>query len=158
MRNLIMCCVCMLGLSACDEARLYEKNEDFKNRHWLAADQPTFDFDIDDAGPYNLYVIIRNESDYPNSNIYFTYYLTDSAGTTLEKKLTNQFLFDKKTGRPFGNTGIGYVYEHQFPLLEKYSFKNPGTYSMRFEQFMRTDTLRGVLSVGLRVEKSQNGN
>ncbi|MBX2971033.1 MAG: gliding motility lipoprotein GldH [Cyclobacteriaceae bacterium] len=158
MRNLIMFYACMLALSACDETRLYEKNEDFKNRYWLAADQPTFEFDVDDKGTYNLYFTIRNESDYPNSNIYFTYHLTDSAGNTLEKKLTNQFLFDKKTGRPFGSTGLGYVYEHQFSMLENYSFKNPGTYTMRFEQFMRTDTLRGVLSVGLRVEKSQNSN
>jgi len=158
MRKLIMFCACMLTLSACDESRLYEKNEDFKSRYWLASHQPTFEFNIHDTRVYNLYFTIRNESDYPNSNIYFTYYLTDSLGNTLEKKLTNQFLFDKKTGRPFGSTGLGYVYEHRFPVLENYTFKNPGTYAVRFEQFMRTDTLRGVLSVGLRVEKAQNNN
>ncbi|MBX2967402.1 MAG: gliding motility lipoprotein GldH [Cyclobacteriaceae bacterium] len=154
MRTLIMLSVCLLIFSACDENRLYETNTDFKNRYWLAAEQPAFDFNIPDANTrYNLYFTIRNESDYPNSNIYFTYYLVDSTGTTLEKKLTNQFLFDRKTGQPFGNSGLGYVYEHRFPLLENYAFGKPGNYSMRFEQFMRTDTLRGVLSVGLRIEK-----
>jgi gliding motility-associated lipoprotein GldH len=67
-------------------------------------------------------------------------------------------LFHEKTGEPFGSSGLGYVFEHQFPLLENYTFKNPGKYTMRFEQFMRTDTLKGVLSVGIRVEKSQNSN
>lgn len=148
--------VCLLALSACDEARLYEKNQDFENRYWLVSDQPAFDFQIEDTSvPYNLFFTIRNESDYPNSNIYFTYALTDSAGTTLKKTLKNEFLFDQKTGEPFGSSAIGYVYEHRFPLLENYSFQKTGKYTMRFEQFMRTDTLKGVLSVGLRVEKSQ---
>lgn len=159
MRKLIMFCGCILALSACDEARLYEKNVDFKERHWLVTEQPTFDFEIaDTATPYSLFFTIRNESDYPNANIYFTYTLSDSTNNTLEKKLTNQLLFHEKTGEPFGSSGLGYVFEHQFPLLENYTFKNPGKYTMRFEQFMRTDTLKGVLSVGIRVEKSQNSN
>ena len=159
MRKLIMFCGCILVLSACDEARLYEKNVDFKERYWLVTEQPTFDFEITDtSSPYSLFFTIRNESDYPNANIYFTYTLSDSTNSTLEKKLTNQLLFHEKTGEPFGSSGLGYVFEHQFPLLENYIFKNPGKYTMRFEQFMRTDTLKGVLSVGIRVEKSQNSN
>lgn len=140
--------------SACDRARLYEKNTDFKQRHWVVSDKPSFDFEIQDTEPkYNLYMTLRNESDYPNSNIYFTYYLSDSTGSSLEKKLNTEFLFDKKTGRPLGNSGLGYIYEHKFPLLESYTFQHPGIYTIRYEQFMRTDTLRGVVSVGLRVEK-----
>jgi gliding motility-associated lipoprotein GldH len=147
----------MLVVAACDKNRLYEKNQDFKKRYWLVSDQPGFDFEIiDTTTPYTLYFTIRNESDYPNANIYFTYTLSDSARNTLEKNLTNQFLFHEKTGEPFGQSGLGYVFEHRFPLLENYSFKHPGKYTMRFEQFMRTDTLKGVLSVGLRVEKSPN--
>jgi len=64
MRKLIMFCGCILVLSACDEARLYEKNVDFKERYWLITEQPAFDFEIADAStPYNLFFTIRNESD-----------------------------------------------------------------------------------------------
>ncbi len=149
--TLIIVCV------GCDHSRLYEKNTDFKQRYWIVSEKPTFDFDIlDTESKYNMYITLRNESDYTYSNIYFTYYLNDSTGTELEKKLTSALLFDKKTGRPFGDSGLGYIYEHQFPLLESYKFKHPGKYSIRYEQFMRTDTLRGILSVGLRVEKAEN--
>lgn len=160
MRKLLLLSACIVVFSACDETRLYEKNVDFKERYWLVTEQPTFDFEIADTSiPYNLFFTIRNESDYPNANIYFTYTLSDSVSSTpLEKKLTNQLLFHEKTGEPFGSTGLGYVFEHRFPLLENYTFKNPGKYTVRFEQFMRTDTLKGVLSVGIRVEKSQNSN
>ncbi|MBX2947114.1 MAG: gliding motility lipoprotein GldH [Cyclobacteriaceae bacterium] len=142
---------------ACDRARVFEQNYDFKKRYWAVSDKPAFSFKITDADqPYNLYLTLRNESDYPNSNIYFTYILTDTAGTELEKKLASEFLFERKTGRPLGSSGLGYVFEHQFPLLMAYRFKHPGTYSLHYEQFMRTDTLRGVLSVGLRVERTND--
>jgi gliding motility-associated lipoprotein GldH len=143
-------------LTSCDEKRLYEKNADFRQRYWLAQDHPTFDFVIDDINTnYNLFITVRNESSYQNSNLYFTYYLTSESGNSLQRKLTSEFLFDKKTGRPLGNSGLGDIYEHRFPLLENFAFPEPGAYSIRYEQFMRTDTLRGIVSVGLRVEKAQ---
>lgn len=142
-------------LTACDETRYFERNVDFKKRYWLAAEQPSFEFDIQEADKkYNLFLTVRNESNYPNSNLYFTYYLTDSTGTEIQKKLVTEFLFDKKTGQPFGSSGLGDIYDHRFLLMKDYSFPNAGKYTMRYEQFMRTDTLRGIFSVGLRIEKA----
>jgi gliding motility-associated lipoprotein GldH len=66
----------------------------------------------------------------------------------------NEFLFDASSGEPFGNSGLGDIYDHQFLLLKDYQFKKPGKYVMTFEQLMRTDTLQGVLAVGLRIERS----
>ena len=51
-----------------------------------------------------------------------------------------------------GTSGVGDIYDHQFPILKNYSFKKLGTYRMSFQQFMRQDTIPGVLAVGLRVE------
>jgi gliding motility-associated lipoprotein GldH len=134
---------------------IYEQNQDFENRYWLTEDQPEFEFFIDNAAlRYNLYCDVRNEVSYPKSNIYLTYYLTDSAGVLLQKKLISDFLFDGKTGEPFGNSGLGDIYDHQLPLLKNYTFKHPGHYKIKFEQFMRMDTLPGILAVGVRVEKA----
>jgi gliding motility-associated lipoprotein GldH len=155
MRILFFSIIIILACTGCDHSRLYEKNADFKQRYWVVSEKPAFDFDIQDTEiMYNLYITLRNESDYPHSNIYFTYYLNDSTGRELEKKLASEFLFDKKTGQPFGSSGLGYIYEHKFPLFESYKFPQPGQYSIRYEQFMRTDTLHGIVSVGLRVEKA----
>lgn len=145
----------LLGLNACDENRHFEKNIDFEDRYWPIQRQPSFEFEIADTDrTYNLYVTLRNESDYPHSNLYFTYYLSDSTGTEMKHDLISKFLFDQKTGQPLGKSGLGDIYNHRFPLLEHFAFQHPGKYTVRFEQFMRTDTLRGILSVGLRVEKS----
>jgi gliding motility-associated lipoprotein GldH len=156
MRIAILLLVCAIISTACDENRLYEKNTDFKNRYWLAGEQPAFEFEIADVDkPYNLYFMVRNESNYPYANLYFTYYLTTEEGRELQRHLVSELLFDKKTGRPLGSSGLGDIYSHQFLLLKDFSFPNPGTYKIRYEQFMRTDTLRGMLSVGLRVEQTQ---
>ncbi|HEX5171344.1 MAG TPA: gliding motility lipoprotein GldH [Cyclobacteriaceae bacterium] len=146
----------ILLFTACDPNRVYEQNVDFEQRQWSVSEQPQFEFTIDDTTQgYNLYANIRNEVSYPNANLYFTYYLNDTTGKVLAKKLVTEFLFDKKTGRPFGSSVLGDIYNHRFPILKNYSFQTPGKYSVRFEQFMRSDTLEGILSVGLRVERNE---
>jgi gliding motility-associated lipoprotein GldH len=153
MRN-IAYFILILLFTACDSSRIYEKNHDFVKRWWIATEQPQFNFEIpDNTRPYNLYCNVRNESVYPFANLYVTYHLLDSAGRELQQKLVTEFLFDKKTGKPLGKSGIGDIYDHRFLLLGNHSFPYSGRYSLRFEQFMRTDTLKGVLAVGVRVEK-----
>ncbi|QOI97169.1 MAG: gliding motility lipoprotein GldH [Flammeovirgaceae bacterium] len=154
MRNFVML-ILSLTIAGCDSSRLYEKNHDFTHRLWTTGEQPRFDFEItDNTQPYNLYLTVRNESVYPYANLYVTWHLLDSAGRELHQKLITEFLFDKKTGKPLGQSGIGDIYDHRFLLLGKHTFPYSGRYAMRFEQFMRTDTLKGVRAVGLRVEKN----
>jgi len=155
MKRLFLIGVFLLLIISCDPARVYDKNEEFSNRNWPVDETPEFEFDIDNAGiSYDLYANIRNEVSYANANLYFTYYLQDTLGNVLEKKLISEFLFDKKTGKPFGNSVLGDIYDHRIPILRKYTFKAPGRYVMRYEHFMRTDSLPGILGVGLRIEKS----
>lgn len=152
--GLVLLAALITVLSACDKKRVYERNVDFEKRYWLVTEQPAFEFSIDDTTiPYNLYCDIRNEVAYPKTNLYLTYYLSDST-TLLQKKLVSSLLFDEKTGQPFGTSGLGDVYDHKVPLLANYKFKHPGKYTVKLEQFMRLDTLRGVLAVGIRVEKA----
>lgn len=144
----------VLLVSGCDNARVYEKYHDLNERFWTVGEKPEFEFLVpDNSLPYNVYLNIRYESAYPYANLYVTYHLLDSAGQELHQKLITGFLFDKKTGKPAGRSGIGDIYDHRLLLLGNHRFLYSGKYTLRFEQFMRTDTLKGVLAVGLRVEK-----
>jgi gliding motility-associated lipoprotein GldH len=150
----ILVFVCLI-MTACDDQRIYENYVDFENRYWLVDEKPSFEFSISDTTTtYNVYSNVRNSVSYPWSRLFVNYSLADSTGTTLRKHLMNEFLFDASSGEPFGNSGLGDIYDHQFLLLKDYQFKKPGKYVMTFEQFMRTDTLQGVLAVGLRIERS----
>ena len=141
-------------LNCCDNSRVYEKNYDFSERHWLVNEKPSFEFTVANDQSYNLYCNLRNGLTYPYSRIFITYTLKDSVGTELKKEMINSFLFDEKTGKPNGSSGLGDIYDQQFLLLKDYSFSQPGKYTVQFEQFMRTDTLQGVLAIGLRVENA----
>jgi gliding motility-associated lipoprotein GldH len=158
MRCFVLLALLVLLLLACDDRRVYEDSRDFDERTWNVADTPRFEFAIaDTVSRYNLYCNIRNSLDYPYARLFVHYALRDSAGRELQKKLVAEFLFDQKTGRPQGRSGLGDVFDHQFMLLNNYAFRQPGKYALELEQFMRLDTLQGILSVGVRVETVTRG-
>ena len=155
MRSFLGVIVMMSLVLSCDERRVYEMNTDFDSRYWPVSEKPVFEFEVSDTTvAYNLYANVRNSLDYPYANIFLTWYLQDSAGVQLEKELVRQLLFDEKTGEPFGESGLGDIYDHRIPLKKDHRFSYAGKYSVVLEHYMRTDTLSGVLAVGLRVEKS----
>lgn len=158
MRLLSALCISAIFLTGCDNTRVYEQITDFEARQWVTTDKPEFEFVVDNIGiRYNLYADVRNSVSYPYSRFFFTYNLQDSSGVDLQKQLLTEHLFDAKTGKPFGKSGIGDLYDHRFLLLKDYEFKNKGKYKVTFEQFMRMDTLPGILAVGLRVERAGTG-
>jgi gliding motility-associated lipoprotein GldH len=155
MRTAVFVLLITMLFSACDEERVYEKNFDFEDRFWPVSQKPEFEFEIlDNQVNYNLYCNIRNSVSFPYSRLFIQYSLEDSAGTSLQKQLKPAFLFDQHSGKPEGASGLGDIYDQRIPLLRNYHFANTGKYKVRFEQYMRTDSLQGVLAVGLRVEKA----
>jgi len=143
----------LLLFAGCDSNRVFEDYTEFSDRSWKINNPASFEFEIRDISKkYNLYYNVRNSLDYPFARLFVQYTLRDSSGTELSKKLVSNFLFDQKTGRPLGRSGLGDVYDNQFLLLENQEFKSPGIYKIQLEQFNRQDSLRGILAVGLRVE------
>ncbi len=154
MRSLLAPVFVVVLLFSCDDERVFEKNADFHARFWDVNEKPVFDFSIDDSlQRYSLYCNVRNSLDYPYARIFVTWTLRDSVGTVLERNLMQHMLFDEKTGEPFGGSGLGDIYDHRIPLKRGYTFPHTGTFSLSFEQYMRTDTLAGVLAVGMRLER-----
>jgi len=147
----ILCAI----LTACDNTRVYEQNVSFEDRAWKVTEEPRFEFKVSDTTQrYNLYFNVRNSLDYKWARIFITFHLYDSTGFELTRKLIKNDLFDEKTGKPFGDSGIGDLYDHQLSLLKDYSFPHQGNYTVKLDQMMRQDTLTGVLSVGIRLERN----
>ena len=141
-------------LTACDDTRVYEENYDFEQKVWLTDTIPTFEFEISNPDQrYNIIWNVRNTLNYPYHNLYLTYYLEDTLGRRIATDLHNMHLFDPKTGEPYGS-GLGDIFNHQIIALPTYQFDSAGTYRIRLEQYMRTDSLKDILSVGVRVEQA----
>ena len=155
MRALVVIFLSALIICSCDDSRVYEKNYDFDDRKWTAENKPEFEFDISDTvQSYNLYCNVRNSLVYPYSRLFLNYSLEDSTGRVAKQDLVNKMLFDPKTGKPEGTSGLGDIYDHRVVLLRNYKFPYRGKHKLRVEQQMRIDTLSGILAVGVRVEKS----
>ncbi|MGK7391547.1 MAG: gliding motility lipoprotein GldH [Candidatus Cyclobacteriaceae bacterium M2_1C_046] len=152
MRNILFLFIVII-FSCCDPERVYEENEEFAGGIWHVDSIPVFDFSIQEEGTYDVYLNIRNTLEYPFQNLYVTYYLEDTLGQVLKTDLVNFKLFDPKTGKPYGEGGIGDIYGHQFLLLDAHQFENQ-KYQMRVQHYMRTDSLRDILAVGIRVEEN----
>src|SRR5690349_10453316 len=142
----VFCLLLVLGftLTNCGgDSRVYEQYHDFENRYWLVQEKPEFEFTINDASlTYNVYADVRNSVSYPWSRFFMNYSLQDSIGTDLQKNLVQEYLFDAKTGKPFGKSGLGDIYDHELLLLKGHQFTHTGKYKMKFEQLMRMDTLQ----------------
>lgn len=152
--SFLLICALLIFLSACDSNRVYEDYKEFNSKIWLASDTAVFDFQISDTTKkYNLKFDVRNSMDYPVSRLFVNYQLSDKGNINLSSKMISGYLFELKTGKPLGSSGIGDIYDNQFPILQNHTFQKAGNYRMKFSQMMRVDSLRGILAVGLRVEQ-----
>ena len=65
------------------------------------------------------------------------------------------YLFDPKTGQPYGN-GLGDLFDQKVHFLKNYNFPATGKYTIKVLQYMREDqALSGIASFGIKIEKSQ---
>lgn len=147
--------VLILSLASCDPDRVFEKNQDIENTSWKKEDTVSFEFEIPDSTlSYNLYYTVRYNNTYPKYNLFTRYFLYDSSHHLLKtpKLPEDMYLFDIKTGRPYGK-GLGDVFDQKISFLKDYRFPYQGKYQLKVVQYMR-DPISGILSFGLRVEKS----
>ncbi len=146
----------LIATLSCTENRYFEANHDFSDRVWPMDEEAEFSFTIDNADVmYQLYINLRNDKDYPYRNLYIHYSLEDSTGNILEKELQDIQLFEPKTGAPFGEN-VSNIYSHQVLLEDSVIFPSKGEFVISYKQYMRTDSLQGIYSAGLRIEKMSN--
>lgn len=140
---------------ACDKDRIFEENRDIKDGNWFADTIPVYKIKIEDNKlNYNLCFNIRNRSDYSFSNLYMKYYLLDSTGSQISSQMTEMYLFEPKTGSPFGK-GVGDLFDHQYVAVNNLTFPHNGNFTIKVKQYMRENPLKGITSVGIRIEKQK---
>lgn len=141
-------------VASCDPARVHEEQLSLQDRIWIHQHPLYFSLDVQNPGQsYNLKVSIRNSEDYPYSRLFLTWRLTDSLGLELSAHMESINLFDPKSGRPFGKSAIGDIFSHEFTIQEGYKFPHRGKYILSLQHSMREDSLKGIVSAGLRLER-----
>jgi gliding motility-associated lipoprotein GldH len=139
-------------LASCDRNGVYEENINTSNNSWNENDIAKFVVPIKDTVSYhNVYINIRNTTDYSNSNLYL--FITVIAPTGATQLDTVECYLADEQGNWLGK-GFGYIRDNRIQYKRNIRFPHVGDYKFEIKQAMRTDDLKGISSIGVRIEKS----
>ncbi|HNY03081.1 MAG TPA: gliding motility lipoprotein GldH [Bacteroidales bacterium] len=143
----------LAALTGCDPGRVYEEHQAIREGIWNVRDKKEFRTEINDlATSYNVYLDIRNDRDYPYSNL-FLFMDTEYPGGKISRDTVELTLADYD-GRWLGS-GTGSVKFSRFLFRKDVKFRERGKYRFLFEQAMRINELHGIRDIGIRIEKQK---
>ncbi len=121
------------------------------NGKWDKKAEQKFDFKVTDAqNPKNIIFVVRNNNDYPYSNIRLIVSLLDKQSK--QKSIdTLNYVLAKPNGEWLGK-GFGDTKEVLFQYKLNYKFPKNGDYSVGIIQAMRQDNLVGIEDIGVKIE------
>lgn len=140
--------------TGCDPDRVYDKSLAIEGDTWDRETVFQYDVIIDDSTSVNdFYINIRNNTDYPYSNLYLFFTTEFPNGHTTRD--TIECILASKDGKWLGN-GSGRIKDNEIMLQSAIRFPINGRYSFRIEQGMREDSLPGIEDIGIRIERTAN--
>ncbi|MEN8225511.1 MAG: gliding motility lipoprotein GldH [Bacteroidota bacterium] len=144
--------IATLALAACDPGRIYDQSYAIDGEGWDRDTVFHYEVSIEDSLQlHNFYIGIRNNTDYPYSNIYI--FMTTEFPNGHATTDTIECILADKGGRWLGD-GTGRIKDNLIMLQHSLRFPINGKYHFYLEQGMRESPLVGIEDIGLRVEKS----
>lgn len=145
--------ILLLSFLACKQEYLFNSKDKIDNGIWTYQDLKRFQFSIQDTSAlYNIHLTLSAADSFATENIYIKLWTVFPDGKQLEY-IKSIPIFDNE-GKIIGDKS-GQTYTQQIILQENAFFNQMGSYQITIEQFMRTDSLPGISSVGLIIEKSK---
>lgn len=151
--------VCVCFLFSCEESStIMDETKSFANVGWPMKDKVVLPFEIEDESQsYDLNVAIRQTNDYPYHNCFFLTKILDSKGSLIKQGLAESFFYDAKSGKSKGQSS-GSIISHKYLIFNGLKFPKKQKYFVQIEQYMRKDTLLGIVSVGASITPVSNKN
>ncbi|RYD90388.1 MAG: gliding motility lipoprotein GldH [Sphingobacteriales bacterium] len=160
LKNSLMAAGLALLLCSCDKERFFDEYKEFDGK-WNKDSVVAFNVNQKDTvGRYNLFVTMRNNSNYPYNNLFLIVQM-QQPGTNITKVDTLEYQMANRDGTLMGE-GFGEIKESRLWYKEKVRFGKPGAYRFTIQQAVRdagkvpgVQELDGVTEVGLRIEKTE---
>ena len=142
----------LICFASCDNNYLYQEEKTLPGAVWTYRDTLDFSFTVADTSTlYNLYLDFKHSDAFPYQNIYLKLYTRFPDGKRLSK-VRNFDLFDAQ-GTSNGQCSGGEC-SVRILLQDNAFFNTAGAYTITLEQYMRVDSLNGIIAAGLAVEKT----
>lgn len=143
---------------ACQTDTLVDQTVSLSENGWLQKNKIVIDFQVTDTVKlYDVQMAFRQSNEYPYYNLYFVPKILNPEGKVIKRVFAEAFLYDAKTGKPKGS-GLGDIYSHQYTIFKGLRFNKVGKYQISLEQYMRTDTLKGIVSAGASIIETPAGD
>lgn len=145
-------CIALLSLSCTDAGEQVLINH--VNGVWPKDSVQRFQWDIRDTREAkNIIFVVRNNGDYPYSNLRL---IVDFAAENSKKREvdTLNYILAKPSGEWLGK-GFGDTKEILFQYRLAHRFPKAGHYTLGLKQAMRADTLRGIEDIGVQIETAK---
>ena len=124
------------------------------NGKWNKKAEQKFNFKVEDAqNPKNIIFVVRNNNDYPYSNIRLIVNFSDLKAKSKSTDTLN-YILAKPNGAWIGK-GFGETKETLFQYKLNYKFPANGNYSIGVIQAMRNDNLVGIEDIGVKIETAK---
>jgi len=121
---------------------------------WSKKAEQKFKIEITDPqNPKNIIFVVRNNNEYPYSNIRFIVNFKNPKSHAAEVDTLN-YILAKPNGEWLG-TGFGETKETLFQYRTNYKFPAKGIYEVGILQAMRNDNLPGIEDLGIKVETAK---
>ncbi len=152
--------ILVLGLTSCDSNRVFDEYQSVSNE-WHKDSVITFNVTPPDTlKPYNLFVNIRNTSEYKYSNLFLIVEMNFPHGKRVRDTL--EYIMAEPNGTFLG-TGFSDVKANKLWYKEKVIFLESGEYKVNIQHAMRengsikgVENLKGITDIGFRIEVPSN--
>ena len=145
----------LTAITSCEEQPVYEEFVEVSQQGWYKDSVINFEVEISDTNAaYQVVWYLRNNDNYPYSNIYLFRKVSSQRG--IEFGDTAEFTLADPYGKWLGK-GVGELKTNTWPFKEQLLFfRSKGTYTFSLQQAMRADYLEGVEDVGLGIYKVES--
>lgn len=160
MRKYICVFLGMIFVLGCGDSLVYSDYQPTTNSSWSKDEIVEFQFDTADTlSQHHLFITLRNDSNYPYSNLFLIASMEFPSGMIIRDTLEYQMA--EPDGKWLGQ-GSGSLIENRLWYKENIVFPASGVYTLRVAHAMRAngsvdgiDLLPGITDVGLEIEKSE---
>lgn len=145
---------------SCDKTRVFDEYKELDGK-WKKDNKVSFSFDQKDTvSKYNMFINVRNNNDYPYSNLFLIVQLQEP-GSKLVKVDTLEYPMANPDGSLMGQ-GFTDIKESKLWYKENVRFHKAGKYTVTIQQAVRkggevpgVNELDGVTDVGFRIESTE---
>jgi gliding motility-associated lipoprotein GldH len=141
----------MVFIIGCNDQIVYEENHNTDEKGWSVNDVLVFEFEVKDTTQlYDIFLNVRNTTDYGYSNLY-VFFQTDFPDGRTFRDTVEMHIADRQ-GKWTGK-GFGKLKANSFHFRKDVWFPLEGMYELTIQHAMREEMLIGISDMGVRIEK-----